>query len=95
MINDKVFIDSNVKVLRSGICHNEGGEVSYQYVIVDTAEAEEHIGWVADDGNVEFAERLTGWYGSNQGFGNRYFSDPYTLVYGKKLLIVQRSALDI
>jgi hypothetical protein len=74
-----------IKPIKSG--HQKYGIGTLVWQVFSTAQAEAEVGWVADDGNTEFAERLT---------GKRYFAgdvvialDPEIKVFGKKLIVSQ------
>ena len=97
MLNSNVTIDSNVKILRSGVFTREGGEVSFQYVVFDTAEAQTYArseGRTPECGQ-DIAETLTGWCSSYAGAGQRFCSAPYAQTYGKKMIVIQRCGMDV
>jgi hypothetical protein len=87
-------INEELEPLKAGICR-DSEETSRVWAVYDKAAAEAVVGWVADSGNTEFAERLTGWVPAWRGAGRTFSDEADMRVYGKKILVVQRRGLDI
>jgi hypothetical protein len=83
----------SIECLRQGVA--TVGDVSYAWAVFDTKAAEAEVGWVADTGNTEFAERLTGWRYSYRGPGRAFSDEPCVRVYGRKLIVTQRRGVDV
>lgn len=65
------------------------------WALFTRAEAERVTGWVPDTGNVELAERLTGWHSFSRGIGKAFGGDPYTIVSHDRVLVKQHRGLDV
>ncbi len=60
------------------------------WALYDRGAAEEEVGWVADSGNTEFAERLTGMASSGPAdVGCWFTNEPDIIVVGDRVLIKQ------
>lgn len=66
------------------------------WALYDRGAAEEEVGWVADSGNTEFAERLTGLHRVSASHAGSHFSvEPEIQVSRNYVLIKQFSGLDV
>lgn len=71
------------------------------WAVFRTAAAEKEVGWELGDkptmnDRLTFAERLTGWVALNALHPGDIFAEDHDLrVYGKKLIVVQRTGRDI
>lgn len=88
-----VNCDTAVEPRKQGIARVD--DVSYVWAVFDRAKAEDEVGWVADTGNTEFAERLTGWRASYRGPGRSFADEPGIRVFKHAVLVTQRRGLDI
>ena len=85
---------TNTQALRTGVIGLSDSS-SVVYAVFDRGVAEAEVGWKADTGNTEFAERLTGWRQRWVGAGHPFADDPQLKVYGRKVLVFQRRGIDI
>lgn len=86
-----------VKPLKNGYCFDS--ETSGRHwAIYDRETAEQWVGRpisLFEPNDSDFASDLTGWTSFERGVGRSFGTDPYMKVYGKKLLITQRTGLDV
>lgn len=77
-----------IKPIKSG-AQQYGSSCGMKIVwnVFSTHEAELQVGWVADTGNTEFAERLLGRKAFDNG--RTWANDPEIKVFGKKLIVSQ------
>jgi hypothetical protein len=96
MPNTNCF-ESEVKPLKCGYNYDDKNDCTsgVAWAVFDRKEAETEVGWKVESGDMEFAENLTGLHASNNGPGRSFSCAPTVKVYGKKILILQRTGLDI
>lgn len=65
------------------------------WALYDREKAEEEVGWVADTGNTEFAERLTDRFAFDGGHGWAYAYEPEILVDARRVLVKQVVGINV
>ena len=65
------------------------------WALYGRAKAEEEVGWVAETGNTEFAEHLTGRVRFDGGPGWAYAHDPEIIVDARRVLVKQVVGINV